>query len=186
MNQLADGLTHRERTRSMSSDDALVEIYRAHYSGLVRLAILLADDNAAAEDIVQDAFVKLHRGWGRLRDPEAALPYLRACVVNGGRSRLRRLRTSRAYVATQAAGGDRVAEHLPSAEHRALLNESHRELLAAVQTLPERQRQVLVLRYYAECTESETADTLGISVGAVKSHAHRAVASLGKKLEASR
>ena len=185
MNQTADGLTHRERTRSMTSDDALVDLYRAHYAGLVRLAILLADDNAAAEDLVQDAFVKLHRSWGRLRDPESALPYLRACVVNGGRSRLRRLKTSRAFVSREAAR-DRVGEHLPSAEQRVLLNESHRELLAAVQTLPERQRQVLVLRYYAECSEIETADALGLSVGTVKSHAHRAIATLGKKLEASR
>jgi RNA polymerase sigma-70 factor (sigma-E family) len=168
----------------MASDDALVDLYRAHYAGLVRLAILLADDNAAAEDLVQDAFVKLHRGWGRLRDPEAALPYLRACVVNGGRSRLRRLKTSRAYL-----GGQSPRDHndqLPSAEQQVVLSESHRELLAAVHTLPERQRQVLVLRYYAECTERETADLLGISVGAVKSHAHRAVASLGKMLEGSR
>lgn len=182
---MADGLTDAGRTRSTAADGALVELYRAHYAGLVRLAILLADDNAAAEDLVQDAFVKLHRSWSRLRDPEAALPYLRACVVNGGRSRLRRLKTVRTFVSNEAAR-DRTHDHLPSAEQHALLNESHRELLAAVQTLPERQRQVLVLRYYAECSEIETADALGISVGAVKSHAHRAIASLGKKLETSR
>ncbi len=180
MNHMTQGLTLSDRTRCMTADEALADLYRAHYARLVRLAILLADDNAAAEDLVQDAFVKLHRNWRRLREPEAAVPYLRACVVNGGRSRLRRLRTSRAFAKHE------IGQHVPSAEQHAVLSESHRELLDAVRTLPERQRQVLVLRYYAECSEIETADTLGLSVGTVKSHSHRAIATLGKKLEASR
>ncbi|MCU1676113.1 MAG: polymerase subunit sigma-24 [Frankiales bacterium] len=182
VNQVTERSTEQGGTRVMDADAALVELYRAHYAALVRLAILLADDIASAEDLVQDAFVKLHRNWNRLRDPAAAVPYLRACVVNGGRSRLRRLKTSRAHLANQP----REVPHSPSAEHDLLLTEGQREVLAAVQTLPERQRHVLVLRYYGDCTEAETADTLGISLGAVKSHAHRAIASLGKKLEASR
>lgn len=164
----------------MTPDEALDSLYRAHYTGLVRLAFLLADDNPSAEDLVQDAFVQLHRRWDRLRDPDAALGYLRASVVNGGRSRLRRLRTSRAFAKHE------VERHAPSAEHHALISESNRELLAAVRTLPHRQRQVLVLRYYADCTELETAAALGIAVGTVKAHAHRAIAALGLKLEASR
>lgn len=180
MSIIAEGVTGDVPTERGDADQLLAELYRAHYASLVRLAILLADDNAAAEDLVQDAFVRLHRGWGRLRDPDAALPYLRTCVVNGGRSRLRRLRTVRTFSKHD------VARHEPSAEHHALLGEAHAELLAALQTLPERQRQVLVLRYYAECTEAETADTLGISVGAVKSHTHRAITALGKKLETTR
>jgi RNA polymerase sigma-70 factor (sigma-E family) len=165
----------------MDADAALVELYRAHYAALVRLAVLLADDNASAEDLVQDAFVKLHRNWKQLRDPAAAVPYLRACVVNGGRSRLRRLKTSRAHLASQTAEAQ-----AQSPDEHVLLTEGQREVLAAVQALPERQRQVLVLRYYADCTEADTAHALGISIGAVKSHAHRAITSLGKKLEASR
>jgi RNA polymerase sigma-70 factor (sigma-E family) len=168
--------------RGQHSDDEqlLIDLYRAHYASLVRLAILLADDNAAAEDLVQDAFVRLHGRWGRLRDPHAALPYLRTCVVNGGRSRLRRLRTVRAFAKHE------VARDEASAEQHAVIGETHAELLAAVRALPERQRQVLVLRYYEECSEAETAEVLGISVGAVKSHTHRAIAALGKKLEPTR
>jgi RNA polymerase sigma-70 factor (sigma-E family) len=181
MNRLADRQTEQGAELAVDADTALVHLYRAHYAALVRLAILLADDNATAEDLVQDAFVQLHRNAKRLRDPGAALGYLRACVVNGGRSRLRRLQTSRAHLASQTAEA-----HAPSPDEHVLLTEGQREVLAAVQALPERQRQVLVLRYYADCTEADTADALGISIGAVKSHAHRAIASLGKKLEASR
>jgi len=180
MSIIAEGISGDVPTERTDADQVLVDLFRAHYTSLVRLAILLADDNAAAEDLVQDAFVRLHRGWGRLRDPDAALPYLRTCVVNGGRSRLRRLRTVRGFAKHE------VARHEQSAEHHAVVGETHAELLAAVQTLPERQRQVLVLRYYAECTEAETADALGISVGAVKSHTHRAITALGKKLETTR
>lgn len=180
MSIITEGVVGDVPSERTDTDQVLVELFQAHYASLVRLAILLADDNAAAEDLVQDAFVRLHRGWGRLRDPESALPYLRACVVNGGRSRLRRLRTVRTFAKHE------VAQHVPSAEHHAVVGETHAELLAAVQTLPDRQRQVLVLRYYAELSETETADTLGISVGAVKSHTHRAVTALGKKLETTR
>ena len=96
MNRLADPQTEQGTDHAVDADTALVDLYRAHYGSLVRLAILLADDNATAEDLVQDAFVKLHRNWKQLRDPGAALSYLRASVVHGGRSRLRRLKTSRA------------------------------------------------------------------------------------------
>ncbi|MDQ1679823.1 MAG: hypothetical protein QOI42_682 [Frankiaceae bacterium] len=182
MNPVTERSTEQGSSRAMDADAALVELYRAHYAALVRLAILLADDNAAAEDLVQDAFVKLHRNWKQLRDPAAALPYLRTCVINGGRSRLRRLKTSRAHL----AGQPQDLRHASPADQDVLATESQREVLAAVQSLPERQRQVLILRYYTDCTEVEAAETLGISIGAVKSHAHRAIASLGKKLEASR
>src|SRR5687768_7179855 len=87
------GLTVAE----LDADTALTELFRAHYASLLRLAVLLADDHATAEDLVQDAFARMHRSWGRLRDPDRALPYLRASVVNGSRSRLRRLRTARRH-----------------------------------------------------------------------------------------
>ena len=84
-------------------DDQLAELYAAHRLGLVRLAILLVDDLASAEDVVQDAFTAFASRTSRLREPAAALGYLRTSVVNGSRSALRRRRTARGY--TPAARG---------------------------------------------------------------------------------
>jgi RNA polymerase sigma-70 factor (sigma-E family) len=164
---------------ALSADDALTLLFRAHYAGLVRLALVLADDHASAEDVVQDAFAKMHRSWGRLRDPDRALSYLRAAVVNGGRSRLRRLRVARAYVPPHPLDA-------ASAEERAVDREDTTEVLAALRRLPTRQREVLVLRYYADLSEAEIATTLGLSTGAVKSHAHRGLAALTRALEETR
>src|SRR5687767_1503121 len=112
-------------------------LYAAHRLGLLKLAVLLVDDQQTAEDVVQDAFVGLVRGGGRLREPTAALGYLRASVVNNARSALRRRRTARAYLPPFEA-----APAEPDA--LALLEEEHREVLAALATLGQRQREVLV------------------------------------------
>jgi len=154
-------------------------LYHSHRLAMVRLAILLVDDQASAEDVVQDAFAGLHARWSRLSDPARALAYLRTSVVNGSRSSLRRRRTARRY----------VPAHEPPAEPAdvdLLLAEEQRELLAAVRALPERQRQVVVLRYWSDLTEAEIADTLGVSRGTVKSTASRALDSLHTRLEGSR
>src|SRR3954447_999922 len=79
------------------------DIYRSHRMSMVRLAILLVDDVASAEDVVQDAFAGLYRHWDQLRDSQAAVGYLRTAVVNGSRSMLRRRRTARAYVPPHSA-----------------------------------------------------------------------------------
>jgi RNA polymerase sigma-70 factor (sigma-E family) len=160
----------------LDADTALTQLFRAHYAGLLRLAVLLADDHAGAEDLVQDAFVRMHRSWGRLRDPDKALAYLRACVVNGSRSRLRRLRTARRH-------HEPPSPDAPSAEQVAADHQEHADVYAALDRLPQRQRQVLVLRYYGDLSEAEIAATLGISAGAVKSHAHRGIAALELALE---
>lgn len=158
------------------ADGAVTALFRAHYGSLVRLAVLLVDDDGSAEDLVQDAFARLHRRWGRLRDEDAAYGYLRTAVVNGSHSRLRRLRTARRYVAPHDA-------HLPSPEGDAIVREEHADVRSALRTLPARQREVLVLRYYASFSEAEIADTLGISRGAVKSHASRGLAAVTRSLE---
>ena len=151
------------------------ELYAAHRLALVRLAVLLVDDLGSAEDVVQDAFAALTRRRNGLSDPSKALAYLRVSVVNGSRSALRRRRTARGYVPPHDVGP-------PSPEDRSVLAEEHREVVAALDLLPPRQREVVVLRYWSGLSESEIAATLGISAGTVKSTASRALASLERTL----
>ncbi|MGI8331252.1 SigE family RNA polymerase sigma factor [Actinomadura scrupuli] len=157
-------------------DDAFTDVFNGHFWGLVRLARLLGADDP--EDVVQDAFVRLHRKRGVLRDPNATLAYLRSIVCNLSRSRLRHLRMARRRHAQIA-----IPDDARSAEHQAAHREDIRELLEAVGTLPARQREALVLRYWLDLSERETADTLGIAVGTVKAHTARAIAALGQRLE---
>lgn len=150
-----------------------VALYSAHRLSLVRLAVLLVDDLQSAEDVVQDAFAGFLGRTRALDDPDRALAYLRTSVVNGARSALRRRRTARAYVPPHE-----VQPEGPSG--RAELAEQHREVLAALDRLPARQREVLVLRYWSELSEAEIADALGISRGTVKSAASRGLDALEK------
>ncbi|WP_234363579.1 RNA polymerase sigma factor [Streptomyces sp. TN58] len=152
-------------------------LYHAHRLGMVRLAVLLVDDLATAEDVVQDAFTALYRRHGeQIADVDNALGYLRTSVVNTARSVLRRRRTVRAWTPPPT-----VDE--PSAEDHVVLDEAHREVLAALARLTPRRRQVLVLRYWADLSEAEIAATLGISRGAVKSNASRGLDALERNLE---
>ena len=161
---------------ALSADEALEVLYAGHYRSLVRLAVLLVRDVETAEEVVQDAFVAVHGRWDRLRARDTALPYLRRSVVNGARSVLRRrgvrerhLETLRSSYAEEGGVG---------ADETLLVAERRRQVLGALRALPERQREVVVLRYYADLDEAAIAETLGISRGAVKSHAHRAVRRL--------
>lgn len=151
-------------------------LYQAHWRYLVRLAVLLVDDVASAEDVVQDAFLALHRKVDGLRDPDAALGYLRTSVVNLARSVIRRRQVARKHL--------KVAEPeaTAGADHDVLLRDEHRAALAAVRALPRRQSEVLVLRYWAGLSEREIAQTLGISAGSVKSAASRGMATLQERL----
>ena len=140
--------------------------------------MLLVDDQASAEDVVQDAFAALARRPGAVRDASKALAYLRVSVVNTARSALRRRRTARAYTPPHDVSP-------PSPEDSAVLAEEHREVIAALQTLAPRQREVLVLRYWQNLSEAEIARTLGISPGTVKSTASRALVALEKAMQTS-
>jgi RNA polymerase sigma-70 factor (sigma-E family) len=151
-----------------ASDADIERLYRTQRLAMVRLALLLVDDRETAEDVAQDAFAALHRRWQSLHTEDAAIGYLRTCVVNGARSVLRRRRTVRRQ--PQPDADLFVAE---SADRRVLLAEEHREVIAAMRHLPARQREVIVLRYWSELTEPQIAATLGISVGSVKSSASR-------------
>lgn len=155
---------------------ALTALYRAHYRSLVRLAALLVGDVATAEEVVQDCFVAMHGGWRRLRDDEKALSYLRQSVVNRARSVLRH----RVVVDRNAP---RPAPDMPSAEQGAIVLLERSAVVSALQALPARQREALVLRYYADLPEAEIASVMGISRGAVKSHTARATSSLRAVLE---
>jgi RNA polymerase sigma-70 factor (sigma-E family) len=157
-------------------DAAVTALFHVHWAALVRLARLLVDDRETAEDVVQDAFAQLHRRWGSLRDQDKALFYLRASVANGARNRLRSRRAARLRPVVADVA-------VPSTETTVLENEDQRAVASALSDLPWRQRQVLVLRYYADLTEAEIALTLGISNGAVKSHASRGIAALTRRLE---
>jgi RNA polymerase sigma-70 factor (sigma-E family) len=155
--------------------DQIAELHARHYVHLVRLAVALIDHQESAEEVVQDAFLATLRRRPHLRDPSAAQAYLRRAVVNGSRDRLRARRVRRAATLPQAG-------QIRSPEDEVLMLEEHRALIDALRTLPQRQREVLVLRYFSDLTERETADAVGISIGGVKSSAHRGMAALRRVL----
>ncbi|HEY7432846.1 MAG TPA: sigma-70 family RNA polymerase sigma factor [Streptosporangiaceae bacterium] len=163
------------RRASTSAADQLVEdLYRGHALRLTRMALLLVGDQASAEDVVQEAFVGLYRGLGRLSDPGRAAGYLRVSVLNGCRSVLRARKRARLRRAEPAVA-------VWSAESAVLAGEERRAVLQAVARLPRRQREVLVLRYYFGLTDPEIAADLGVSRGTVASTASRALAALAAK-----
>jgi RNA polymerase sigma-70 factor (sigma-E family) len=160
-----------------SADDAVTNLYAVHYRSLVRLAAFLLRSTGEAEEIVQDAFVAMHRSWWRLRDPERALPYLRRAVVNRSRSALR-------HRSVEARHAPLPMPDAASAEYHALAGLESDDLVTALRGLPQRQREVIVLRYYADLSEADIAEAMGISRGAVKSHASRGMSALRTHLEA--
>ena len=165
-----------EADMDWSADRAVMELYAAHYRSLVRLAALLMRDTPAAKEVVQDAFVAMHGAWPRLRNKQKALAYLRQSVVNKSRSVLRH----RAAVGPSLPIGppDR-----PGAAHDAPVRLERHGVVAALRDLPDRQREAIVLRYYADLSEEEIAAAMGISRGAVKSHTARGMSALRAALE---
>jgi RNA polymerase sigma-70 factor (sigma-E family) len=166
---------NRER---WTADEAVEQLYAAHWQQLVRLSVLLVRDTGTAEEIVQDAFVAVHGRWGKLREPEKALAYLRQAVVNRSRSSLRH----RAVVQRHAAR-ETDPPSAPGADEASLATDRRGAVLDALRALPRRQREVLALRYYLDLSETEIADTLGISRGSVKAHASRGSAALRELLD---
>jgi RNA polymerase sigma-70 factor (sigma-E family) len=153
----------------------LAAAYRQHYRSLVRLASLLVDDVGRCEEIVQDAFVKVWRRPPALGSDDRLPAYLRSAVLNGARSHLRHATVERRHLRA-------VADPVEASERRPSTGDDDR-VLAALRSLPDRQREVLVLRYYLDLSEAEIASTLGISAGSVKTHAHRGMAALAERLE---
>ena len=159
-----------------SADRAVTDLYSQHYQSLVRLAVLLVRDIPTAEEVVQDSFVAMQDGWQRLRDAEKALAYLRQAVVNRSRSVLRH----RTVVDKNL---QKAPPDMPSAEHGAMVLLERHAVVAALRELPDRQREAIVLRYYADLSEAEIAAAMKISRGAVKSHTSRGMAALRATLE---
>lgn len=158
---------------SMAHD--LPALYDEHYRALVKLASFYVDDVETAEEVVQDAFVKLVTGRFKIdRGKEGA--YLRSMVLNGARSALRKRRVRRAK-APEPPGLVAAAEEVG-------VERAERErLLSSIRRLPAKQAAVIVLRYYGDLSEREIAETLGIAPGSVKSHAHRGLRKLRADLE---
>ncbi len=153
---------------------ALPDLYHEHYRSLVRLASFSVDDRETAEEVVQDAFVKLVAGDYRI-EAGKELGYLRSMVLNGARSALRKRQVRRAH--TPDAPGPVAA-----AEEAGVASAEHDQMIEALRQLPDKQASVLVLRYYLDLSEAEIADTLDIARGSVKSHAHRGLKRLGDLL----
>jgi RNA polymerase sigma-70 factor (sigma-E family) len=162
----------------LDADAAVAVLYRSHWTTLVRLASLLTRDASVAEEIVQDAFVQLHQRWKGLSDRAAAHAYLRTSVVNRARSALRHRGVEERY---RQPGAPAPA----GPEERAVQADIDARVSAALRTLSRRQQEVLVLRYYGDYSEQDIAATLGLSKGAVKSHAHRGLAALRTALDAA-
>jgi RNA polymerase sigma-70 factor (sigma-E family) len=162
-----------------SSDELLTTLYTTHYRDLVRLAAFLTGDRDNAEEVVQDAYVKMHGSWRRVRELDKAEAYLRTTVVNLSRSRLRHRQV------TQKHQPEPMGE-AASAESFAMEHAQRELVLGALQALPRRQREAVVLRYYGDLSEAQTAAAMGCSVGAVKSHTSRAMTALRPLLEGQR
>jgi RNA polymerase sigma-70 factor (sigma-E family) len=160
----------------MTAEEAVTQLYTGHYRSLVRLAVLLVRDEPTAEEVVQECFIAMHDGWHRLREEDKALSYLKQAVVNRSKSVLRH----RSVVDRNAP---KPAPDMPSAEHGAMSLLERSAVITALRGLPDRQRQALVLRYYADMSEAQIADMMGISKGAVKSHTARGMSSLRAVLE---
>src|ERR1700733_13135009 len=163
---VAAGAARPEGDARADAGQAGPALYRSHALGLPRLAFIILGDRQAAEDVVQEAFCGLYRAWDRLPDHGNVHGYLRVSVLNGCRSALRRSRRIPRPLTVPAAA---------SAEAEALAGEEQRATVAALRRLPPRQREAIVLRYFAELPEYETALAMGDSRGTVKSTTARAL-----------
>ncbi len=166
----------KPRASDANADSAVTGLYQAHAVSFLRLGVVMLGDRQAAEDVVQEAFCALYRKWSELREQDKALAYVRSAVLNGCRTQLRsRIRAQR-RAARPAIG------NTGSVEDGVLLAEEHQQVLAALRSLPPRQREALVLRFYLGLGEPDIATAMGISQGTVKSTTSRALAALARQL----
>lgn len=163
---------------SADVEELVVELFRTEGRSLVRLARLFVDDRDAAEDVVQEAFLRLARHAGRIDAIDRAPAYLRSIVLNLARDHNRRGMVSLRHHATRGREIDVEAD----AADQLVRSEEHGRVLAAVRRLPARQRDCIALRYFEEMSIDQIAATLGISVNSVKTHLQRAMASLDRTL----
>jgi RNA polymerase sigma-70 factor (sigma-E family) len=165
----------------LEREAGVARLFELHYSSMLRLAVLLGADDP--ENVVAEAYYQIYRKWRRLRDVEAAEAYLRSTVCNLTRMRIRHLQVARRHVESPP---ELPEETVVSAESAALLRDDQRVLIDALQQLPARQREALVLRHWLGLKESEIAAAMGISCGSVKTHTSRGLAALTQAMEARR
>ena len=177
-----------ERAREVAAvivgidSDALVALlFEQEGAALVRLARLFTDDRNAAEDLVQEAFIRLHKSAHRIRSQDKAAAYLRSIVINLARDHNRRGMMSLRHQEAVPAGSTPEAP-----EDHLLLNEEQMRLLDEVRELSPRQRDCLLLRFYLELSEREIAEVLSISPNSVKTHCRRGLASLRETIGGER
>lgn len=160
-----------------SADEAVAALFRDHARSLVRLARFFADDRNAAEDLVQEAFLRLRRSFHRIESADRAVAYLRSIVLNLARDHNRR-------------GLMSLRHRLPappadlSAEDVVVVREDQRQVIEALRSLPKRQRDCLVLKYYLDLGIADIAATLQLSPNSVKTHLRRGMSALESRLEA--
>jgi len=163
---------------SAGADRLVADLFAQEGRSLVRLARLFCDDRNAAEDLVQEAFIRLHRSADTIRDLDRAPAFLRSIVLNLARDHNRRglmsLRHRRAERPLESSGAE---------DDDAIAHGDDRIVIEALRSLPARQRECLVLRFYAQMTEKEIASSLGISPNSVKTHCRRGLSSLESKME---
>jgi len=169
----------RETSEVPAADALVAALFTAEATRLVSLARFFVEDRTAAEDLVQEAFIRLSRSAHRIRDPERAAAYLRSIVINLARDHNRR-----GLVSLRHRPPAVLDE--PSAEETAAARESRSEVVAALRLLPHRQRDCLVLRYYLDLPVDQIAATLGISANSVKTHLQRGMRALATTLEEKR
>ncbi|MFJ5556323.1 RNA polymerase sigma factor [Streptomyces sp. NPDC093250] len=165
----------------LEREAGVARLFELHYSSMLRLAVLLGADDP--ENVVAEAYYQIYRKWRRLKDVAAAEAYLRSTVCNLTRMRIRHLQVARRHEERPPAPAD---ETVASAENTALLHDDQRVLIDALQHLPARQREALVLRHWLGLKESEIAAAMGISRGSVKTHTSRGIAALTQAMEARR
>lgn len=165
----------------LEREAGVARLFERHYSSMLRLAVLLGADDP--ENVVAEAYYQIYRKWRRLKDTTAAEAYLRSTVCNLTRMRVRHLQVARRHEEHPPVPTD---ETVASAENTALLQDDQRVLIGALQRLPARQREALVLRHWLGLKESEIADAMGISRGSVKTHTSRGIAALTQAMEARR
>jgi RNA polymerase sigma-70 factor (sigma-E family) len=163
-----------------SAEAAVTALYEVSALGLIRMAYVMLGDLPSAEDVVQEAFYGLYRRWDRLADTAGAPYYVRTSVLNGCRSALRRRAVGRGFLRH-----GRLADPPPavSAETVVLGAEERGDVIRALRHLPDRQREVLILRFYAELPDEQIGRVMGIRPGTVRSTAFRALDALGRALK---
>ena len=163
---------------SVEAEQLVVHLFQTEGRSLVRLARLFVDDRDAAEDLVQEAFLRLARHAGRIEAVERAPAYLRSIVLNLARDHNRRGLVSLRHHATSG----REIDVGPDIADRLVRSEEHQRVLDAVRQLPNRQRDCITLRYFEELSIESIAATLGLSPNSVKTHLQRAMSALDRLL----